>query len=83
MPRKKHNPQATPTRTRHPVEYTEEQREEHKAHAKQFPALAALAAGQVANSVLFRAPATEPNRYAEMLASGQILPHPSGRFVRP
>jgi len=48
-----------------------------------LPGCAAHAKGQQPGSVLLRAPATEPHNYAQMLEAGAILPHPSGRFVRP
>lgn len=48
-----------------------------------LPERANLALGQDPRSVLYQAPATEPHNYADMLKEGHLLPHPSGRFVRP
>lgn len=48
-----------------------------------LPERANLVRGQDPRSVLYRAPATEPHNYTDALKEGHLLPHPSGRFVRP
>lgn len=53
------------------------------AFAKRNPYRAQMAKGQGSTSVFWREPASEPHNYAELLKSGKLLAHPSGRFVRP
>jgi hypothetical protein len=48
-----------------------------------LPERANLVRGQDPRSVLYQAPATEPHNYTDALKEGHLLPHPSGRFVRP
>lgn len=48
-----------------------------------FRGRALAAFGQDHRSVLLLAPATEPHNLADMIESGQYIPHSSGRFVRP
>lgn len=69
--------------TPNPVVYTEQQKEVLSHLKKVVPHQASMAVGQAATSVLFREPAPEPHNYHKALEAGQLLPHPSGKFVRP
>jgi len=67
-----------------PEEKVERQKKaeaEAEAFKKAWPARASLKAGP--NSVLSKAPATEPHNWADLLEKGLLLKHPSGRFVAP
>jgi mRNA-degrading endonuclease YafQ of YafQ-DinJ toxin-antitoxin module len=67
------------------VTYSEQDSDFQKEFAKKHPERAKHAKGQPMSSVLWRAPATEPNKFADHVQSGQLLDvrDAHGRWIRP
>lgn len=65
------------------VVYSAEQVEHLKMLGHQYPERAKMAKGQSPRSVFFQAPPDAPHNVDKLYEAGQLLRHPSGRFVRP
>jgi hypothetical protein len=67
------------------IEYSEADIIRQCQFEKEFPSRAKMARGQPMSSVLWQAPATEPNKFADYVQSGQLLDvrDAHGRWIRP